>query len=75
MTRYFLAALLALAACAPEQKDYDAMRHCGDLGYSPGTSAYDKCIKDEKTARLLEQQEQEYDQMKQQQQDYILRRY
>lgn len=68
-----LAALLA--GCTDTKKDYDASANCQASGLKPGTPEYDKCVKDEKTVRLMEQQRREYEQMKQEQEDWKLRRY
>lgn len=67
--------LLLLAACAPESKDYDASAKCQGQGFRPGTSAYDRCIKDEQGARLLEQQRREMEEMQRQRQDEKMWRY
>lgn len=77
MTRYLMTALalLALSACADDRKDYDASAKCQALGYKPGTAEYDKCIKEEKTIKLMDQQRREFEDMKQQQEDWRQRRY
>lgn len=77
MNRIVLSAtlLLALAACSPEGKDYAASGRCQDLGNKPGTKAYEDCLTDEKMHGMMEQQQQEFDNMKQEQRDWSMRRY
>ncbi len=71
-----LAALLALAACEPSGKrDYDASARCQALGHKPGTQAYDVCVSEEIAARMLEEQRREYEQRKQMEEDWKLRRH
>ncbi len=68
-------AALTLSGCADEKKDYDSAARCQGLGYKSGTAEYDKCVKDEKTIRLMEEQRKEYERMKQQDMDWKMRRY
>jgi hypothetical protein len=70
-----LIALLALSACAPTQKDYDAQARCESMGQKPGTAAFDRCVTEEHTSTLMEQQRQDYERMKQEQEDWKMRRY
>ena len=67
--------LLALCACAKESPNYDASATCQDRGMKPGTAEYDQCVKDEKAAAMMEQQRKDYEDMKQQQQDWNMRRF
>lgn len=67
--------LLPLAACAPEGRDYDASAYCIEKGYAPGTSAYDRCIREEQDARLLEEQRREMEALQRARQDQKLRQY
>lgn len=68
--------LLALSACdGGARKDYDSAARCQSLGQQPGTAEYDQCVDDEKLSRMLQQQRQDYERMKQQEMDQRLRRY
>ena len=78
MKTFMIAGLLCLplAACAGDgKKDYVASAHCYDMGYKAGTDAYDQCIKEEKSSRMLKEQRQEFERMKQDQEDWKQRRY
>lgn len=75
MKKLFPVALIFLVACGAPQKDYDAMRACQERGEKPGTAGYEQCIKDEKAEKLLKQQQREFEQMKQDERDWKLRRY
>lgn len=72
--RVFLFTLL-LTACADNRKDYDASARCQGMGYKPGTSAYDRCVEDEKMEKLMQQQRQEFEQLQQERQDQKLKGY
>jgi hypothetical protein len=68
MTRYaMIATMLMLAACAPERPDYESVRKCGDLGHQPGTKEYDKCVSQERSIRMMEQQRSDFEEMQKQQ--------
>lgn len=67
--------LLALTACAPTQRDYDAQARCQSMGHKPGTKDYDSCVAEEHSSTLLQQQRDEYERMKQEQEDWRMRRY
>lgn len=67
--------LLALASCGPEAKDYDAQAMCQSIGNQPGTRAYDECVEAERSRKMLEQQRREYEQMKQEKEDWRRRGY
>ncbi len=71
------AALLALAACSggPAKKDYELAARCQQSGYQPGTPDYDRCIDEERSRRLMQQQREEFQRMKQDERDWKLRRY
>jgi hypothetical protein len=69
-----LFACVALAACGgPGKPDYDAQARCQGLGYKAGTTAYDQCVKDEVASKMLKQQREEFERMKQDRED--IRRY
>jgi hypothetical protein len=71
-----LLACLALAACSgTAKKDYDTQARCQDLGNKPGTTSYDQCVKDEKAAKMLKEQREEFERMRQERDDQRLRRY
>jgi len=70
-----LAALASLTSCGPERKDYESSAACQQAGKTPGTAAYDACLSQEKSARLLEQQRREFEQMQQERQDQKSRRF
>jgi hypothetical protein len=72
--RALLILLPLLAACAVEP-DRAAIAKCQGMGNAPGTAEYDTCVREESAARVMEQQRREYDQMKQNEQDWKLRRY
>lgn len=65
----------ALSGCAAEKKDYDVEARCQKMGYQTDTPEYEQCVSDEKMARLMEQQRQEYEQMKRDERDWKLRQY
>lgn len=67
--------VLCASACSETSKDYDSVAHCQALGAKPGTAEYDRCLKDEKINKMLEQQRKEFDQMKQDDLDRKLRSY
>jgi hypothetical protein len=69
------AALLSLTACGPEAKDYEASANCQNMGKKPGTAEYDKCLREEKSVKMMEQQRRDFEQMQQQQLDDKMRRY
>lgn len=64
MRRIVFIGVLALAACADEGRDYDSSAACTTRGVAAGTPAFEKCVREERSARMLEQQRQEYDQRK-----------
>ena len=66
------AALLGLAACAEQNvsRDYDSSARCHDSGLKAGTPEFGQCVKDEHASRLLQQQREEYEQQKQDLQDW-----
>lgn len=66
--------LFLLAACQPPAKDYESTARCQELGYKPGTVEYDNCVKEERASRLLQKQRREFDQMKQDERDWKMRR-
>lgn len=68
-----LAGCALLCACAPGGKDYDAAARCQALGHAPGTEAYDTCVYEEKMQKMMQQQRQEYEKMKQDELDWKLR--
>jgi hypothetical protein len=72
-----LVALGLLAACAGGQtrKDYDAMRACHDQGFQTDTEGFNRCVEEERAARALKEQRQEFEQMKQYDRDWKMRRY
>ena len=70
-----IAALLLLAACTDNKMDYEASAKCQSLGHKPGTAAYDECVSEVRSERLLQQQRREYEQMKQYDRDYKTRGY
>ncbi len=70
----FLMMLPLLAACAV-QPDRAAIAKCQSMGEQPGTESYDTCVREESAARIMEQQRREYEQMKQNEQDWKMRRY
>ncbi len=57
--------LLALAACADDGRDYDASKQCVSRGFQPGTPAYESCVREERTTRLMEQNRREFEQRQQ----------
>lgn len=75
MTRKTILALIlaALAACADNKKDYDAMARCEGLGYQPGTVELDKCVREEQAIRLMEQQRNDFERQKQEERDWKMR--
>ncbi|MCE2926412.1 MAG: hypothetical protein LW823_02020 [Rickettsiales bacterium] len=64
-----------LAACAEPKKDYEASSRCQDLGLKPGSESFDSCVSEEKAARMLRQQREEFERMKQDERDWKMRRY
>ena len=76
MRPFILLACLIVTACANNgKKDYDASARCYERGYKAGTDAYDQCVKDERASRMLEEQRQEFDRMRQDQEDWKQRRF
>ena len=80
MTHYRLwtiAAFVVLAACSsgPAKKDYELAARCQQSGYQPGTADYDRCIDEERSRRLMQQQRDEFQRMKQDERDWKLRPY
>jgi hypothetical protein len=77
MKKYLLAisAVLALAGCADPKPDRVASAQCQDMGLAPGTAGYDRCVTEQRNKRLMEEQRREYEQMKQYDQDWKMRRY
>jgi hypothetical protein len=75
--RFFIltSSVLLLFACADNSKDYGASAKCQGMGYAPGTAEYDKCVEEEKIAKAMQQQREEFEQMKQYQQDQKLKHY
>lgn len=68
--------VFTLSACADQGgSDGVSARHCSGLGFKPGTKEYERCLRDERTSRLMEEQRQDFERMKQEQQDWKLRRY
>lgn len=72
--RGLLILLPLLAACAVEP-DRASIAKCQDMGHAPGTAEYDTCVREETGAKLMEQQRREYEQMKQNERDWKMRRY
>jgi len=72
--KFMLYAFVILSACATPKKDYESIARCQELGYKPGTSLYDQCLKEEKASRLLQEQRREFDQRKQDERDWKIRR-
>lgn len=71
-----LVSVCALAACAQGQKrDYKATAACSSLGHQPGTKAYDDCVAEETASNRMEEQKREFEQRKQEEMDWKLRRY
>ncbi len=71
-----LAALVLITAgCADNKPDYDGMAKCEGLGYKPGTAEYDKCVREEKSVKMMEEQRREFEKMKQDDRDRKLRGY
>jgi hypothetical protein len=70
-----IATLFLLAACADNKTDYDASARCQAQGQKPGTAGYEQCVREERSQRMMEQQRREYEQMKQQDRDFKMRRY
>jgi hypothetical protein len=69
------AVILCLAGCTQEGgKDYDAAA-CQLQGLKPGTTEYDHCVEEEKARKMLAQQRQEFERMKQYDRDSKLRGY
>jgi hypothetical protein len=68
-------AVLALSGCAEDKKDYQAAAHCQGLGHKPGTPEYNKCVSEERSVRMMEEQRKEYERMKQEDMDRKMRRY
>lgn len=83
MSKYMLQSLCLLAGIAmlsacdsgSQKTDYDASARCQSMGYQPGTAEYDRCVEDEKLNRMMQQQRQDYERMKQQEMDQKLWRY
>jgi hypothetical protein len=71
----FLILALVLASCTDSGKDYAASAKCQGMGHKPGTAEYDKCVNDEKTAQAMQQQREEFERMRQYQQDQKLMNY
>ena len=74
MSRFILIPMLILAACTPEP-DRASIAKCQGMGHASGTAEYDSCVREETGAKLMEQQRREYELMKQNEQDWKLRRY
>ena len=64
-----------LAACGPEPKDYSAAEKCRTSGLVQGTPEYAECYEKMKAERLMDEQRQEFEQMKQYDRDWRMRRY
>jgi hypothetical protein len=64
-----------VGACAPPKKDYQASARCLDLGIKPGSAAFDECVSNEKAARLLSEQRESFEQMRQDERDWKMRRF
>ena len=64
-----------LAACDAQQgRDYDSSAACHDRGLKAGTPEFDRCMTEERQARMLEEQRREYEQRKQYEEDWRMRR-
>jgi hypothetical protein len=61
---------IGLAGCVAESKDYDAAAFCQGQGMRPGDAGYDKCVQNEQTGKLMDQQHKEFDDNQQKLQDY-----
>lgn len=75
MHKIIIIAALALTACAEPKPDYAAQGRCQELGHAPGTAAYDDCLKEQRTQRMMEQQRQEFEDMKRYREEWRMRRY
>jgi len=75
MIMMVLPSLLLLTACGEPKKDYDAIARCADLGLKPGTAPYDDCISNERAAKMLKLQREEFERSRQEQNDWKMRRY
>jgi hypothetical protein len=76
MKKTIIFAVLLLTACAGNSgRDYDGSARCQGMGYKPGTAEYEQCLKEEKAARLMEQQRQLDERREQERRDQINRRY
>lgn len=71
----FVMVSLGLNACGKGGVDYDVSARCQDKGTRPGTVEYDRCLKDEKLDKIMEEQRHEFERMQQERQDQMIRRY
>lgn len=66
---------LLLAACdGGGKRDYDSSAACAAQGHTAGTPGFEECVRRERTARMLEQQRNEYEQRKQEEEYWRTRR-
>lgn len=70
-----LCVIFVLSSCSADDKDYGASAKCQGMGHKPGTAEYDKCVDDEKVANAMRRQRDEFEMMKQYQQDQKLMNY
>lgn len=66
---------IALFACDAPRKDYESSAKCHDLGYKPGTPEFEDCVRNERAERMMRQQREEFERLKQDERDWKMRRY
>ncbi|MDX2112204.1 MAG: hypothetical protein SFW63_00505 [Alphaproteobacteria bacterium] len=69
------AMVLLLAGCEAPRKDYEASARCHELGHQVGTPAFEECVRNERAERMMRQQREEFERMKQDERDWKMRRY
>jgi hypothetical protein len=69
-----LVLVFLLLACADGAKDYDAALVCSRMGLKAGTAEYDECMREESTRAMMQNQREEFEQQKQFDRDWKLRR-
>lgn len=58
--------VMLVTACTngSPQRDYDSSKACAERGVPTGTPEFEKCVSEERTTRMLEEQRREFEQRK-----------
>jgi hypothetical protein len=61
---------VVLTACGGEGRDYQSSARCKERGMTAGTPEFERCVDEEAQARMMEEQRRDYEQRKQQDEDW-----